>query len=499
MSRRWLSLVAIIIALTGVPVSYSAPPRLGMNLGGVVDWSSEWPFADAFKTSRPWMEQGPGPFTYDDQGSPLLKPDQRVETLIFRDLDGHYPAGDYLCTYDGTGSVAITQFDVEPISAQPGRIKFRVRRPGNGGILIQVTASSPRDPIRNLKVWLPGLENAASPFHPLYLERLAPFRVIRFMDWQRTNNSPVFTWSQRAKPTDVRWSTDLGVPIEVCVDLANALKADPWLCIPHRADDDFVRAMVSLVKERLAPDRKFYLEYSNEVWNWSFEQTRYAAERGKKLNLGAPDHLHFYARRSTEIFDIAAEVFGRRDRLIRVLSGQFANPSDCEYLLKYRDTFKNVDALAVGAYFGYEFGGPESAAATVKLTVDQLLDGCAAEINGPHRQQIRRLAALAKKYGVQLMAYEGGQHLVGHGGLENNRDLETLFVAANRHPRMADLYRQQLTHWFAEGGRDFIIFSYAGQPSKWGSWGVLEYQNQNVDAAPKYRAVVDFIQSAAMK
>ena len=36
---------------------------------------------------------------------------------------------------------------------------------------------------------MPGFENAKSPFHPLFLERLAPFEVLRFMKWQRTENS----------------------------------------------------------------------------------------------------------------------------------------------------------------------------------------------------------------------------------------------------------------------------------------------------------------------
>jgi hypothetical protein len=467
-----------------------------MNLGGIVDWSSEWPFVDVFKTSRPWMEYGPGPFTYDDKGSPLLKPDQRVETLVFRDLGGHYPSGTYVCTYEGSGSVEITQFDVEPMTTEPGRVTFRVARPTDGGILITIASSLPQDPIRNIKVWLPGCENAASPFHPLYVERLRPFKILRFMDWQRTNNSPLLNWSQRAKFTDARFSTDLGVPLEICVDLANRCGADPWLCIPHQADDDFIREFAKLVKGRLSPERKLYIEYSNEIWNRGFQHLNFAAERGKKLNLGAPDHLRYYCRRSTEIFDVFKEVFGGNDRLVRVLAGQFSNPADCEFILKYQNTYKKADAIAVGAYFGYEFGSPERAAVTAKLSVDELLDSCLKEIEGSHRQLIRRHAALAKKYNLKLLAYEGGQHLVGHGGAENNEKLEKLFVAANRHPRMTQLYRKQLEGWFAEGGADFVSFSFAGQPSKWGSWGTLEYQDQPIQMAPKYRALIDYFKEA---
>src|SRR5207249_8596750 len=125
-----------------------------------------------------------------------------------------------------------------------------------------------RDTVADIRVWMPGFENAASPFHPLFLERLAPFEAIRFMKWQRTETSPTRSWDQRAKLDDERWSTDAGVPPELMIDLVNAGRANPWFCMPHLADDDYVRRFARLVKERLRPDLKVYVEYSNEVWNW---------------------------------------------------------------------------------------------------------------------------------------------------------------------------------------------------------------------------------------
>lgn len=53
--------------------------------------------------------------------------------------------------------------------------------------------------------------------------------------------------------------------MEAMLDLANRLDADPWFCIPHLADDDFVRRFAELVKQRLEPERSVYVEYSNEV------------------------------------------------------------------------------------------------------------------------------------------------------------------------------------------------------------------------------------------
>jgi hypothetical protein len=495
----WLLLTTLAAGCTpgsgAAPIVKSKAPsaerQLGVTLASVVDWSSEWPFVDVYKTSRPWMEKGPGPFTYDAAGNPLLRPGQTVETLIFRDLDGHYPSGEYVATYAGVGEVEITQYDVESVvSAATGRIVFRVK-PGNGGILVKILSSSPLDPIRDIHVWAPGFENASSPFHPLFCERLQPFRIVRFMDWQRTNGSPLADWSQRSKPGDARYSTDLGVPLEVMIDLANQCQAHPWFCIPHQADDDFVRSFAKLVKERLDPKLKAHVEYSNEVWNWGFAQAKYADERGKKLKLAAPDHLRFYAKRAVEVFDIFVDVFSGTDRLVRILGGQFANPRDCELMLASDDAYLKADALGVGAYFGYEFGAPKNVDATLKLSVDEILHRCEQEIDGTHRELIRRQVALANKFNLRLVAYEAGQHLVGHGGAENNHALEQHLIAANRHPKMAMLYRQQVSHWFKEGGGAFLPYSFVGQPSKWGSWGVLEYQDQPVQQAPKYRALAE--------
>jgi hypothetical protein len=472
--------------------AHASPPHFGMNLASIVDWSREWAFVDVFKHSRPWIEGGPKPFAYDAHGWPKFAPRQRVETLMVREVDGHAPAGRYVATWNGTGTVEIPGFDVAGIvSRKPGRIEFDVR-PADGGIKLVVSNGDQRDPIRDIHVWMPGFENAKSPFHPLFLERLAPFEVIRFMKWQRTEESTTRTWDQRAKPEDARWSTDAGAPPEVMIDPANARGANPWFCMPHLADDNYVRQFARLVKQRLRPDLKAYVEYSNEVWNWIYPATHYAEDEGKRLNLGAPARGRFYAQRSVEIFKIWEEELGR-DRLVRVLGWQFVNPYETEQVLTWRDSYKHADALAVAPYFGHDFGQPEVAPGLADTTPSQLLDRVAAEVNGPNREKMRSQAALARKYGLQLIAYEGGPHLVGVGGMENNPAVTALFIAANRHPRMRDILKQHYENWFAAGGGVYVAFVYAEAPSRVGSWGVLEFQDQPVADAPKYRAILDVL------
>jgi hypothetical protein len=313
------------------------------------------------------------------------------------------------------------------------------------------------------------------------------------MDWQHTNGSPLVSWADRPKPTDARYSTKKGVPVEIMVELANTQQVDPWFCMPHQADDDFVRQFARLVRETLDPRRTVYVEYSNEVWNWQFAQTRHAKEQGDALKLGNPSHNRYYSQRSVEIFRIWEQEFGR-DRLVRVLASQAAVPWISEQIVTWKEAFNHADALAIAPYFGHSFGSPKNVDATLAMSPEQLLDALEKEVNGPNAEMIRKQAAIAKKHRLRLLAYEGGQHLVGTGGAENNQALTNLFIEANRHPRMYDLYRNHFRHWTEAGGGLFMIFSNVAAPSKWGSWGMLEYQNQPAADAPKYRAYLDAAQ-----
>jgi hypothetical protein len=463
-----------------------------MNLASVVDWSREWAFVDVFKHSRPWIEHDPKPYAYDGHGWPIFTPGQSVETLMVREIDGHYPAGRYVATWRGNGTVEVPGYDLAGTATRkPGRIEFDVR-PADGGLQLVISGSDRRDPIRDVRVWMPGFEDAKSPFHPLFLERLAPFEVLRFMKWQRTENSTTRTWDQRPKLDDARWSTDAGVPPEVMIDLANARGANPWFCMPHLADDDYVRRFAKLVKERLRPDLKAYVEYSNEVWNWIYPATHFADDEGKRLKLGDPALGRYYAQRSVEMFRIWEKELGR-ERLVRVLASQFVNSSLTEQVLTWKDAYKHADALAVAPYFGHEYGQPEAASGVVNLTAPQLLDRLASEVDGPNRDQMSVQAALARKYGLQLIAYEGGQHLVGVGEAQNNPALAALFAAANRHPRMGEISRRHYQNWFAAGGGVYVAFVYVEGQNKFGSWGVLEFQDQPIADAPKYKAILDVL------
>ena len=99
----------------------------------------------------------------------------------------------------------------------------------------------------------------------------------------------------------------------------------------------------------------------------------------------------------------------------------------------------------------------------------------------------------ATAHNLRLVAYEGGPGLVGIGALRNNQEITDLFISTNRNPRMAEVYTQLLDVWKELGGTDFVAFNSVKEPNNNGSWGVLENQDQDPATAPKYTALMDFI------
>jgi hypothetical protein len=279
------------------------------------------------------------------------------------------------------------------------------------------------------------------------------------------------------------------------VDLANRLGANPWFCIPHGASDDYVRRFAQVVQATLKSDLTPYVEYSNEIWNYGFPQTQHAGDAGLAAGLHEQHWeaaWRYSARRSVQIFRIWESVYGGTGRFTRVLASQAANAYISEVKLSFEDAYKSVDALAIAPYFTLNLSADSDPTADTVATwpVDRVLDHLEKVAIPEAETWIREHLSLARRYGVRLIAYEGGQHAVGIGGAEGNDTLTALLTLANRHARMGLLYGRYLDIWTAAGGGDlFCLFSSVGAWSRWGSWGLLEYL---ADDTPKYRAVTSW-------
>jgi hypothetical protein len=154
-------------------------------------------------------------------------------------------------------------------------------------------------------------------------------------------------------------------------------------------------------------------------------------------------------------------------------------------------------ALAIAPYFGRNYTPSDIPPAVPAYpAIDDILTViCPAEINNVKAHVIAQKQA-ADEQGCRLICYEGGQHFSGIFGAENDDTLTGILNGANRDQRMYNRYMEYQNMLRASGVDMFGNFSFVGAFSKWGSWGVLEYMNQPIDSAPKYRALLNWINAA---
>lgn len=492
-------------------------PQLGTNLSGPADWSSEMPFSNVFRISREWISQkegegwGKGPkLDLDEYGwVKHLEPGCSAETVLCCIDGGHYPSGDYTVYYEGQGEITL---------ANAGRVK-EIVRPGlliaevdssRGAIFLKILKTDPADSIRNIRVMLPGCDDDRGQdgsldfdklWNPAFLKRWRGVTALRFMDWMQTNGSKVATWEDRPMVDHATWSP--GVPLEVMCDLSNRLEADPWFCMPHLADDRYIWEFAAEAKRLVAPQRKIYVEYSNEVWNGQFEQSRYAGEKGIEMKLAEKPWeaaWKYTGIRSRQIFSIWYNVFGAdaKSRLVRVLATQAANAYVSDRILESDDAGKFADALAIAPYMTDNIS-PEEAEKVVAGGLDGIFERLKTRGLPEAIDWMKAQKESANQYDLALVCYEAGQHLVGIYGAENNEHLTELLHKANRDPRMGEAYTEYYRAWEQVGGGLLCNFSSVGVWSKWGSWGLAETMDQKPDSIPKFKATLDWAQSLGQR
>jgi hypothetical protein len=495
--------------------------HLGLNLDSLADYTPSTVFLDVFQTARDWIPQDVvgGPW---DNGHAInvdsdgwvtsLDAGQAVATLMMTDDFGVYPTGQYICLYDGVGTI---EFEAEASVAwsTPGRMGVDIT-PAGGSTRLRITATDPDDYIRNIRLILPGFENTYEDliFHPDFLSSISAFDVLRFTKWGGIVESEVTTWSDRTTLNSFSQARqdgpNAGVSMERMIDLANKNLSDAWICIPHLADDDYVTNAAALIRDRLDPRLRVYVEYSNEIWNSQFMASDYCKAQGLALGLSTNDfeaQLRFYSQRSQEIFDIFTTAFtAAPDRLVRVAAGQGSNPwvgttimdwDGAQGMEDEATTSDRFDYYASAPYFGGYLGNLPQADTTRSMSVTDLLAACDADslaVNGLGGSTETNALNAADR-GISLIAYEGGQHLVGVGAAKDYNDLTDLFIDANRDMGMRDIYADDMRRWAASGGGLFVSFSHISNYSKHGSWGLLEAQDQDTNTAPKWLGLMDWV------
>jgi PKD repeat protein len=491
----------------------SCTMMLGTNINGLADWEPHRMFRNFLKNTRsepiPYDESNGqwsfdnfrevlGQMNFDENGYPVGIPqitnEGNIKLRYFTSAEGQNmpPAQSYVLLYEGTGMITLhgTTSNVE---RQNGKISFDLG--GDGTFWFQIESSDPNNHIRNIRIVRKedeGEDIVANPFYKTFLEKTEPFQVLRAMDLMHTNNNTIKKWEDRKLPGYFTYGGDTGMPLELVIQLANQTKKDIWVTVPHAADEMYIRNMAQLFKDDLDPNITIFLEYSNEVWNWIFEQAQYNINNNP---LGLM-YGRAYAQKARKVFTVWHEVFGdEKCRVKRVLGIQ----AGFNYLNEHILTHLSQDEWDYGSpthYFGLdhgETGNPRldllGEAATVQDIMANARDHFETFIPFV-KEDYRNIQILGK----EVITYEGGQHFVGNVfGIPY--EYQQAMWDAQHSNEMYMMYQTMLDSIKTWGCKLATNFSLAGpQENIYGSWGVMD----NIDVtgpyretAPKYQVHID--------
>ncbi len=502
---------------SGYSQSDSCNLLLGTNLAAPVDYGTEWPFIDIMKYARSWGTQnltwyGGGQNPWDSQLSNSVAKDAagyptedipfysagqdttQVFYTVWANTAG-LPQGNYICLYDGTGIIEFNM-GASVISSQPGRVEFTFTPETNGLIGLRIVESSAADHVRNIRVLLPGheLDYMNTTWEPEWVSKLQPFNTLRFMDWGLTNNSTHTQWSQRPIRSDYTY-TNQGIPYELWIQACNDLQKDAWVCVPHLADDNYIRSMAQLFRDSLDPNLKIYVEYSNETWNWMFNQTHHLNDNGDQ-NVPWPERTVPFVQNCLNLW--TDEFSGQLDRLVRLVGVQ-AGWQDVSNRVVFNMTPGSFDAFSPAAYFHLDANGYTGLSNLgASATGTDVLYYAQQSLAEAFNYMVSQKESIADSLNIPMLLYEGGQHLTPDP-FGSVQPYNPALVAANQSEGMYDLYMQWMDSLRSLGTPENPIllmhFSFINNVSEqYGSWGSLEHQWNDqfpYPNAPKYRALLE--------
>ncbi|GCE10610.1 carbohydrate-binding protein [Tengunoibacter tsumagoiensis] len=356
------------------------------------------------------------------------------------------------------------------------------------------TASSATNTgITGLKFFKPVSEGSTTSYDPSVIftpyvaQAVAPYTYIRFMFGTNWNKST--TWSDR---TTVDYATQHKMlpgengfegnqmAFEYMVKIANDNNKDLYIVVPDRANNDYITKLAQLllygsdgvnpytspqanpVWAPLKPSLKLYVEYTNEAWNFSFDQAHdlydgpIGAQQEIANNPNSP--LIFdgntdgnliwhrnYANRSLNVSNIFRSVFGDASMGSRVrplLYWQYNNlnntaQDELEFINDYYNNADGIQHVANPHPVNYYFWGGGGAVYFNSnndgaTSVDSLFASGVPQSS--YQSMVSNEGTWARSYGLHFMSYEGSWGIsgsVGDAGRVDPRAQQALLTSFN--------------------------------------------------------------------
>ncbi|MBF5078510.1 hypothetical protein F1642_04940 [Paracoccus sp. NBH48] len=455
---------------------------------GVINGESARPFINAFKQAWSWQADrggaqwdqlvAAGHMTPGGQLISIPPGSGGFRTRLFHNMPAEAGGSgrqrlrwDGTCTIDLHGARNITR-------VSPNEIQFDFTANGSSWIdLIVRTIDPAGGPIENIALvhrddWADA--DQGKIFRRQYLTEVAPYHALRFDEWigiltsENQGGLRITDWASRALPTDEIFHRF--VPYEWMAALCREVDAAMWLCLPTAATDDHMRQCAALIHDLMPAPRQVYVEYSTKTWDFSgTPQAHYCAARGREAfgTSTGSEFRNWYGMRSVQMAQIWRRVWGGDERLHTVVQHQadwvggeddillaplWRDRSGTRGLPVYVAPHSVIDMLTVHAQIdgGMAYGGRASQlegwrnslsqGAAFDRIRDQLLTGSAWGADRTVRSLVpkwRHYRTEASKYGMELGAYEVGNHMNGVGG---STALRSFIHAFSVSPQMGEVY-----------------------------------------------------------
>lgn len=498
---------------TDPPPAPTGRSLLSTNIPDVTYYRHPVHFLDLVKQAPDWGYGGGESIPLRSDGFPTAV---TAGSGVYAGFQATLPAsGQFVAAFDGTGTLAV-DFGGSVVSNTSNRYVLNLTGDSDGRVGILITSSSSGNPVRNLRVVPIAYEStyASVVYHQRFMELIAPFQVLRFMDFHKINNvgepyNDSTDWSTRIPLNYALQGTRKGPAIEHAIDICNANQSDLWLCIPSLATTNWIDGCAALVAGRLNAGRKLYFEFSNEVWNDAFQNGNDIHARGISAGLGAglggdtydarfgfQAMMGRYARAAfiaagmsaSRVKHVLATQTGFDDRINILRDWQFNNGI-------YTDgqrAYQHADYIATAPYIGVERG---EASETNTDSVTTIISKLQSTDTPPVLADVVRNKAQATARGLGFCMYEGGQHL--YNSDFGNTSIQNKLDAVNRHTNMYGCMANYLSGIGAQYNGPMCIYTLCGPYGQYGRWGWMENMNQVIGATPrqcpKMDAALDWI------
>jgi hypothetical protein len=491
---------------------------MSASLGGGLQFQNEFTFdhalADLVKATSGFTNLAGAPAAVDANGYPTE--DFIVDLWNGPKLD----PGVYTIAFDGPDSTAIAfergggVLAKQASTAENNQVyTFEVPDGAKGSNLaLKFTGTSGQ--VKDLHVMQPGTSVGGAAWRPAYVEHLQSLhpQTLRMMDIVKANSNNALGWDDAPKKTDANFA-EFGVDWESLIELCNTVDSNIWVCIPISANDDYVKQLASVIKTKLNPNLKVFVELANEVWsngtfvgqrNKAAAEAEVAGNSGSNLKYdGSGDHQkwaeRFYARRTMEISNLFKGVWTSNvngttpqaspinSRVRVILGGQASVSERIDNMLNYLNANygapKNyLYGTGLAYYFTLnkysdQFNPPTD------LKTAQVLEGMDLSVKNYESGWFRGPADQAAKWGLKFEAYELGVDTMG-----------ALNIGAKANASLSDdingLMQRFVRAFESQGGDTALWFRLGAQTygQDFGTWGITnDLTNLNTPKEQAFR------------